>query len=267
MLTAMNTPAHTLMSYDAALRRLPGQLRTPEAARTRLGVILPSVNTVVEPWFTQAVAPDVRVHATRMLLASEVTAESLRRMDHEEGLDAARRIASCRPDAIAYCCTASSIVQGLDYDRRLRQSLEEATGRPCFTAVGAIIEALQACGARRIAIASPYTDAIDHAEKAFFEEAGFQVLNAANLNIADSFALASPDARQMYELAQRAWHPDADALLISCLNMNAQQVVGLLEQQLDRPVITSTTATLWKLLRSAGRADRVPGYGRLLAGH
>lgn len=93
------------------------------------------------------------------------------------------------------------------------------------------------------------------------------MLNAANLNIAESFALAAPDARQMYELAQRAWHPDADALLISCLNMHAQEVVGLLEQQLGRPVITSTTATLWKLLRSAGRADRIPGYGRLLAEH
>lgn len=254
-------------SYEAALQACPGALRVPEPAQARLGVILPSVNTVVEPWFGRVVQPDVRVHATRMLLASEVTAEALRRMDHEEGLDAAVRLASCRPAAIAYCCTASSIVQGLEYDRHLRQSLETATGTPCFTAVGAIIEALQALGARKIAVASPYTDAIDHAEKHFFEEAGFQVLKAANLNISDSFELASPDARQIYELAGRAWHDDADALLISCLNMNSQEVVGLIEQQLGRPVVTSTTATLWKLLRSAGRQDRLQGYGRLLADH
>ncbi|MBO9354548.1 hypothetical protein GG851_11140 [Bordetella petrii] len=261
----MNKQPATWPSYDAALRSWPDEPRVPRAARTRLGVILPSVNTVVEPWFGSVVQPDVRVHATRMLLASEVTAEALRRMDHEEGLDAAVRIASCRPDAIAYCCTASSIVQGLEYDRHLQQSLEQATGKPCFTAVGAIIEALQALGARKIAVASPYTDAIDHAEKQFFEAAGFQVVRAANLNIADSFALASPDARRMYELAGQAWHPDADALLISCLNMNSQEVVGLVERQLGRPVVTSTTATLWKLLRSAGRQDRVSGYGRLLA--
>ena len=57
--------------------------------RTRLGVIVPSVNTVVEPWFTAAVPRDVSLHATRMLLAAEVSAESLRKMDREEGMAAA----------------------------------------------------------------------------------------------------------------------------------------------------------------------------------
>src|SRR5690606_4793450 len=121
-----------------------------------------------------------------------LTPDALRRMDHEEGMHAAVRIASCRPHAIAYCCTASSIVQGLSYDRQLQQELETATGIPSFTAVGAIIDALHALNVKTIAVASPYTDAIDHAEAAFFEEAGFRVLGSANLDIADSFDLASP---------------------------------------------------------------------------
>ncbi len=255
-------------SYEAAVQASLDAMppRLPELG-TRLGVILPSVNTVVEPWFSRTTAPDIAVHATRMLLSNALSAGSLQRMDHEAGMDAARRIASCRPAAIAYCCTASSIVQGLDYDLQLRQTLEDTTGTPCFTAVGALIEALRTLNVRTLSIASPYTDAIDHAENRFFEDAGFRVMGSANLDIADSFALASPDTRQIYELAERAWHPDADALLISCLNMNSQSVAGLLERQLGRPVITSTTATLWKLLRSAGRRDRVPGYGRLLSEH
>jgi len=222
---------------------------------------------VVEPWFSRVLTPDLRVHATRMLLDSALTPDALRRMDHEEGMHAAVRIASCRPQAIAYCCTASSIVQGLAYDRELQHELEKATGVPSFTAVGAIIEALNVLGVRSIAVASPYTDAIDHAEEAFFEEAGFRVLRAANLGIADSFELASPSPQDIYELASRAWHPDADAVLISCLNMNSQEVVAQIEQHLGRPVVTSTTATLWKLLRSAGIKDRIQGYGRLLTEH
>lgn len=260
----MASPTDTWPAFDDAIQSNALLRRAPQA-RARLGVILPSVNTVVEPWFGRVVGDDISVLATRMLLAPEVTAETLRRMDHEEGMDAASRIASCRPHAVAYCCTASSIVQGLDYDRRLREELEGHTGVPCFTAVGAIIDALQRVGARKISIASPYTEAIDVAEKQFFESAGFEVLGSAALHIADSFELASPDARQMYELCRRAWHPDSDALLISCLNMNSQEIVGLLEHQLGRPVVTSTTATLHKLMRSAGLQDRIQGYGRLLA--
>lgn len=236
------------------------------APQVRLGVILPSVNTVVEPWFSRVVPDFVAVHATRMLLASPVNKETLARMDHEEGVAAAQRLASCRPHAIAYGCTASSIVQGPNYDRELKTRLEGITGVPCFTAVGAIEEALFAVHARRICVASPYTDAIDHAERAFFEALGFDIMGTANLGIADGFALASPTREDMLTLGRRAWRDGADALLVSCLNMHSQYVVEALEIELGRPVITSTTATLWKLMRAAGLAVVLQGHGRLLAG-
>lgn len=260
--TATWPPFDGASEYSAGAPMSSGMKR-----RARLGVIVPSVNTVVEPWYSAVVPPGVTVHATRMLLADHVTAETLQQMDREEGMASAARIMSCRPDAIAYCCTASSIVQGLEYDAHLQHELEQATGRPCFTAVGAIIDALRALGARTVSIASPYSDAIDHAERLFFETAGFRVSGTANLGIADGFALASPTPADIYELARRAWNDDADVLLISCLNMNSQAVVDLLERRADRPVVTSTTATLWKLLRSAGVDDRIEGYGRLLASH
>ena len=133
--------------------------------------------------------------------------------------------------------------------------------------MGAIIDALRALGARTVSIASPYADAIDRAEHRFFEAAGFCVSGTANLGIADGFALASLAPAEIYGLARRAWNDDADVLLLSCINMNSQEVVDLLERRADRPVITSTTATLWKLLRTAGLDDRIEGYGRLLASH
>jgi maleate isomerase len=244
--------------------RAGGRPLEPSARRASLGLIVPSVNTVVEPWFNAVVPAGVSIFADRMLLASEVSADSLILMDRQEGMAAATRIATCRPDAIAYCCTASSIVQGLDYDAHLVAELGKQTGRTCFTAVGAIIEALGVFGAKSISIASPYTKVIDEAEKKFFEDAGFRVQGTAHLNISDGFALASPTSAEIYELALRAWQPGADVLLISCLNMNSQYVVSELEQAIGRPVITSTTATLWKLLRTAGVSDRIEGFGRLL---
>ncbi len=239
----------------------------PDTRRVRVGVIVPSVNTVVEPWFSNTVPAGTAVHAARMLLDNDLTPQAVRRMDEEEGTRAAKQIASCRPAAIAYCCTASSIVQGVEYDKHLQVSLAERTGQRCFTAMRAIIEALQAVGARRIAVASPYPDAIDRMEHDYFTRCGLEVAGSANLGIADSFRLAEPSPEELVALARRAWKRDAEALLITCLNTHSHSVAQALESELGKPVITSTTATLWKLLRAAGVADSIQGYGRLLREH
>lgn len=259
------TSAGSSAPWDNFSERLCQLVVPGTSRRARLGVIVPSVNTVVEPWFSAVVPDGVAIYAARMLLDNNLTAEAVRRMDEEEGAHSALQLATCRPDAIAYCCTASSIVQGLDYDTHLQQELTERTGRPCFTAVRAVIDGLQAVTARKIAVASPYPDAIDRMEHDFFARAGFEVVGAANLGITDSFRLADPGPKEIFDLARRAWHQDADALLITCLNMRSHAVVQVLEDLLGKPVITSTTATLWKLLRVAGLNDSIAGYGRLLA--
>lgn len=235
------------------------------ATRARLGVILPSVNTVVEPWFGRVAPPGVTVHAARMFLDANLTREALMRMDREEGMLGVKQIMSCKPAAVAYCCTASSIVQGLEYDGRLNHELQHAAGVPAFTATSGIIEALNALGAKRIAVCSPYTKAIDDAEHEFFSAAGFTIVGSAHLGISDSFRLADPTADEIYALWKNSWRSDADASLITCLNMNSQDVIARIEHDSGKPVVTSTQATLWKLMRAGGVKDAVDGYGRLLS--
>src|SRR5262249_6731160 len=105
---------------------------------------------------------------------------------------------------------------------------------------------------------------IDEAEHRFFSAMGFDVNGRAHLGIGDGFALASPTPDELYELARKAWRPDSSALLISCLNTNAHSVVDVLARELGCPVVTSTTATLWKLMRTAGIEFYLDGYGKLL---
>jgi len=256
--------ANELCSYDEAVKRhAAGATDNPAANPVRLGVIVPSVNTVIEPWYSAVVSAGVSIHFTRMLLAAQVTPETLHKMESEDGMAAAERIAGCKPHVVAYCCTASSVVQGLEYDAALQRKLQHVTGCKTFTAVRAIVDALHTLKAHRISIASPYSDTIDEAERQFFEKAGFEVVGTANLRITDGFALASPSPREIYELSRKAWRKEADALVISCLNMNSQTVVELLESAIKRPVVTSTTATLWKMLRLAGVEGKIPDGGCL----
>lgn len=230
----------------------------------RLGLVLPSVNTVVEPWFNR-IAPDgVTFHASRMLLDNNLTREAVLRMDREEGVHAIEQLVSCKPASIAYCCTASSIVQGVQYDDVLIHEIERIAKVPGVTATRSITMALELFGAQRLAVASPYTTEIDAAEHRFFTDAGFHIVGSAHLGIGDSFRLADPTPDEICELARAAWRNDADAMLITCLNLRSHEVIEQLERELGKPVITSTQATLWQLLRSAGIETRIAGYGQLL---
>ena len=230
----------------------------------RLGVIVPSVNTVVEPWFARACPAGVTVHSARMFLDNNLTPDSLVRMDRDEGMNAVKQIMSCKPASVAYCCTASSIVQGLEYDGRLNRELNHAAGVPAFTATAGVIEALHAVGARRISVCSPYTKVIDDKEHEFFSAAGFDIMGGAYLGIADAFKLADPAPDEIYALWKKSWREGADASLITCLNLNSHTVIEKIEAESGKPVITSTQATLWKLLRSAGVRNAVKDCGMLL---
>ena len=234
-------------------------------SRARIGVIVPSVNVVVEPWFSETSPAGVSVHAARMFLDNALSTEAIVRMDREEGMRAVSQLTSCRPAAIAYCCTASSIVQGLEYDRRLQREVEQIGGVPATTATQAILEAARVLGVKRVVAVSPYSREIDAAEHAFFESAGLDVVSSACLGIKGGFELAAPRPSQIHNLVIEAWQQGADAVLITCLNFWSHPVIEKLETELGVPVITSTQATFWRLLRIAGIADRIPHYGRLLA--
>ena len=56
---------------------------------------------------------------------------------------------------------------------------------------------------------------------------------------------------------------ECGALFISCTNLHAMQVVDELERELDVPVVTSNSATLWFALHRLGIATESVSAGRL----
>jgi len=256
------------MSWSRARRRLTGSadlsdvLSAERAAAAdgnvaRIGVVIPSVNTVVEPLFAAALSGRLDVHAARMPIGIDVTPEALADMD-THGVECAAVLATCEPDAILYGCSASTLLRGHDYDRDLKEQLEARTGVPCATATDAVVRALRAVGASSLCIASPYPAAIDAAEVSFLEQAGFEVRNVASLEITRGTEIARVGGERIAVLARAAGSVGSDALLISCLNFRSHLVAHALEAELDRPVITATTASLWRMLQLTGHDCALP---------
>ena len=170
---------HVLLVVSRAIRKLrdvAGAMtvldKNDGACRARIGIVVPSVNTVMEPWAQRTVPQDISVHFSRMFIPDLISPETLIEMDRTEGMAGIRQIASARPNVIAYGCTASSIVQGVAYDQHLREEIESKFKVAATTAAHAILQAASALGVRKVSLVSPYTSAVAEAEHAYFESGG-----------------------------------------------------------------------------------------------
>ncbi len=234
-----------------------------DVSPVRLGVILPSVNTVVEAWYPAMLPPQVSMHVARMLLPEPLTAANVEKMDRLSEQSAFAQIQGCRPHSIVYGCFASSVLGGTEYDARLRARLEAQTGVPVATAASALLEACRTSGLRRVGVCSPYPDDLDLAERQYLAAQGLEILGHVNLRISNSFGLSEPDANELAGAALSCLVAEADGIVMTCMNARTHLVIEQLEKHTRRPVVTCTQSVLWKLLRMAGIRAQLPGLGQL----
>lgn len=228
-----------------------------------IGLIVPTTNTVnAAEW--KRIAPSFRFPLVRMGLhahGDEALYADLRK--------AMERLKPERPDVIAYACTAGSMVQPLD---SLAEFIERASGTKGVATAPALVHACRALGLERIALATPYHDALNEHEKAFFADNGIEVVSMKGLGIGAGGAheyvqIARVPKDRVYEHCRSVDRPRAEGMVISCTDFPSLEAIARLETELAKPVISSNTATLWHALRTAGLPHRFAGFGRLLEAH
>lgn len=228
----------------------------------RIGLLVPSSNTTVEPEFYRALPAGVTLHTARLFLA-KITPESIERMVAD--LDTqSRLLASADVDVIVLGATAPSFLKGLGYDRELIRRIETVTGKPATTTSTALIEAIRHLRVKQVVLGSAYDDKVNAIAKSFLEASGITVLDAKGLDLVDNLVVGRLDAETAYVLAKEVDRPDAEAVVLACTNWRTMDVIDRLEQELGKPVISTTQVSVWAALRKIGVADGVPGYGRLL---
>src|SRR4030095_15004105 len=71
--------------------------------------------------------------------------------------------------------------KGAKFNEELTQRVTKATGVPATTQSNGLVDGLKTVNARRVAVATAYTDVVTGRLKAFLEEHGFQVTSAKGL--------------------------------------------------------------------------------------
>ena len=239
---------------------------SPYGWRGRIGLIVPSTNTINEPEFARLVPRGVAVHSARATLLGSMTPDSYQRMAEAVGR-AADDLATAEVDVVAYGCTSGSIVCPLE---EIVADMRARTGALALATAGAVIAALRAVGACRVAVVTPYVAFVNEAEARFLETRGIGVAAMRGLSMGETQeerrAIGRVPPEALYRLARETDRPDAEALFISCTNLATLDIIAQLEADLGKPVVTSNQACLWACLRLLRLPDRIEGHGRLLGG-
>ena len=234
---------------------------------TRIGVLVPSLDPVVEHDFQRFLPAAASFHIARLeqpATSTPASDESLTRMC-DQAPERARPLADLGAELIMFCCTSASFFRGFGWDRELAGRIEKAVGVPALTTSSAVAEAFAALGIRRAFMVTPYPRSINEREQAFFNAHGVEIpaFTAFECERSHDIDKVTPGAIVERVLAHRAAIDDCDGVFVSCTALRAMETVEHLEAELDKPVVTSNASALWAALRRLNiDGDGVPA-GRL----
>jgi maleate isomerase len=226
----------------------------------RLGLIVPSWNTVNEYEFQQIIHPGMSLHSMRIKILAD-DEENYTRMATQVPA-AAQLLADARVQVICYGCLAGGFVKGLGHDQQIVEDIEFATGIRGVAAAAAVVDSLRALEVTRVSVASPYEPWLNVKLQEYLNAFGIEVLALKGLG---SQAHASFTPEQNAVLASEVDRPGSQAIFIACSNFRTLELIEPLERKLGKPVVSSNLSSLWKMLRLLGDKRSLPRAGRLFS--
>lgn len=243
----------------------------------RIGQIVPSSNTTMEteiPAILRArelIDPErFTFHSSRMRM-KKVTKEELAAMDGDSDR-CALELSDAHVDVLGYACLVAIMSMGNGYHRisekRLHQrTVENGCPAPVVTSAGALVDGLHVIGAKKVSILTPYMKPLTQLVIDYIESEGIEVVDSISLEIADNLEVGRQDPRAPIEITRRLKTTGVDAVVASaCVQMPSLASIQPIEDRIGLPVISSSVATTYQMLKRLGLSTAVPGFGSLLSG-
>ena len=243
----------------------------------RIGQIVPSSNVTMETEIPamlrarEAILPErFTFHSSRMRMKN-VTKEELEAMDADSDR-CALELSDAAVDVMGYACLVAIMSIGHGYHRVSQQRLhgrtvENGHPAPVVTSAGALVEGLEALGAKSVAVVAPYMKPLTQMVVDYIEHEGVAVQDWLALEIPDNLEVASQDPANLLEHYQKLDLTGIDALVLSaCVQMPSLPSIQKVEDKVGLPVVSAAVCTTYRMLKELGLEARVPDAGSLLSG-
>ena len=179
-------------------------------------------------------------------------------------IPAAEALAKQGARAISVFGSSLTFYKGAKFNQDLVDKVTRATGLPATTQSNGLVDGLKTVNAKRVALATAYTDVVTGRLKLFLEEHGFVVTAMKGLGydrIPENSTIGQDVLFKLgvdsYALSQKA-----DAIVVSCGALKTLDLIVPLEKQAGVPVVSSTPHGLMNAVRLVGANPRVKGFGK-----
>jgi maleate cis-trans isomerase len=224
--------------------------RARDGKPLKIGLMVPANNTTMEIELSAWLPAGSTVTTVKIPRGPGLLTKETLPAYRDSAIALARtHFASGAFDLIAYGCTAAGFLFGPAGDAELSAMLSEATGLPVVTTARAMVSALQHDKAKRIAVVTPYHDAVNAQLAAFLADGDIAIVRMDTFRARDVTALGRITSEQVRDLARATMGPDCDALFIGCSQLPTHAILDGLQAEFARPAWSSIKATAWNAAR------------------
>ncbi len=241
--------------------------------RLKLGVVIPSTNTIVQPE-TDAMRPVGvtnhigRIHIPDLPLTNDAEFEQIITAIGPDLFGAVDRVMSCKPTHLIMAMSIPTFWGGMAGAAELQARLEARGGVAVSLGSLACAEALRKFPqVRSIGILTPYQPVGDAHVSRFFEENGWRVGAVHSLKRPSEVLIGHATEADLRDGLKTLAAQGVDAVVQAGTDLAMADLAGEAERWLGIPVIAINVATYWSALRTNGIRDRMNGFGTLLSEH
>ena len=224
------------------------------------GVLIPSTNTTVEAELAR-LPSGYQAHFARLMTSTPGHPFSPSRdddIDYQSKL-----LGTAKVEMVILIQTSASLFAD-DYDETTTRRMGAASGVPAITSAHAMGRALNALGARRIGLVSPYSEEVNaRARRYFSDKHRLEIAVLEGFAAKDSYSIGKLGPENARDAFARIDRPDIDAFAVPGANFPTMMSIAAWEREFGKPVVSSTQAAVWAMARQLG-GDRISGFGRLL---
>ncbi len=241
--------------------------------RLKLGVVIPSTNTIVQPE-TDAMRPHGvtnhigRIHIPDLPLTNDTEFAQIMTAIEPDLFGAVDRVMSCKPAHVIMAMSIPTFWGGMAGADQLLERLKARAGVSVSLGSLACVEALRKFPqVRNVGILTPYQPVGDAHVARFFEENGWRVTAVHSLKRPSEVLIGHATTQDLVDGLKAMASQGVDAIVQAGTDLAMADVAAEAEHWLGIPVIAINVATYWSALRKNGIADRVHGFGTLLSEH
>jgi maleate isomerase len=237
--------------------------------RKRIGVVVPSTNTTVQPETDMLRVPGVTCHTGRVTIkerplnTEEAFFEHMQMMRDGMG-SAIDQIMTAGLDHLILGIALESFWGGVAAADKLQAELSQRAGVGISMGSTASVDALNKFGAKKIAILTPHQPRGDEMVRAYFVEAGFDVVRLKGLQCKTPRLIAQVPLQDIRNAIRELDGDDVEAILTLGTALPTATVSAEAEHWLNKPVLAVNVVSYWHAIRTCGITDQVRGYGRVL---